>query len=102
MRRLAYTIIALTLSGPATAGDLTREQECVALGTIAEQASRLCLNGVEQDQALDTILQAEDTGASSIAPAKIKGAVRISYMAKMQPEKMRDYYVRQCTKDILR
>lgn len=34
--------------------------------------------------------------------ALVNGAVRISYMAKMNPDSMRNYYISQCEKDILR
>jgi hypothetical protein len=39
---------------------------------------------------------------AGIADDKVSGAVRVSYMAKMKPDDMRNYYISECNKDILR
>jgi hypothetical protein len=51
------------------------------------------------NEALDTIQNADNAG---LPDEMVNGAVRVSYMAKMKPDSMRDYYISQCEKDILR
>lgn len=96
-------IIFLALSCQQTvAAELSAEEQCSRLGKVAEQASQLRLTGVEMDKALKTVKQNYKFDGSDADEYRVNGAVRISYMAKMKPDKMREYYVSQCLKDVLK
>lgn len=94
-------LIALTvlLSQPVIAAEMSPEERCSKLGDIAKQASQMRLDGKDVNEALDTLQNADN---SDLPEDKVNGAVRVSYMAKMDPDSMRDYYIGQCNKDIPR
>ena len=81
---------------------MSQEEQCTKLGDVAEQASRSRLEGLNMDKAIDAALSSNETDKLDISEKRVSAAVRISYMAKMEPESMRNYYISQCKKDILR
>ena len=99
MRYAGIIFLTALLSTQAIAAELTPEEKCSKLGDIAKQASQMRLDGTDINKATETIQKADNTGLSE---DKVSGAVRISYMAKMKPESMRDYYISECKKNILR
>lgn len=99
MRYAGIIFLTTLLSTQAIAAEMTPEEQCSKLGDIAKQASQMRLDGTDMNKAVETIQKADNTGLSE---KRVKGAVHISYMAKMKPDSMRDYYISQCKKDILR
>jgi hypothetical protein len=92
-------IVTAVLSQQAIAVDMSPEERCSMLGDIAKQASQMRLDGKEMNEAVDTLQKADKAG---LPEKMVSGAVRISYMAKMKPDGMRNYYISECEKDILR
>ncbi len=92
-------IITAILSQPAIAAEMSPEERCSKLGDIAKQASQMRLDGIDMNEALDTMQKADN---ADLPDDMVNGAVRISYLAKMNPDSMRNYYISQCEKDILR
>ena len=99
MRYAGIIFLTALLSTQAIAAEMTAEERCSALGDIAKQASQMRLDGKDVNKAMETLQKADKMGLSE---DRINGAVRISYMAKMKPDSMRDYYISECKKDILR
>ncbi len=99
MRYAKLLIVTAILSQPAISAEMSPEEKCSKLGDIAKQASQMRLDGKDLDEALDTIQKADNAG---LPDDMVNGAVRISYLAKMNPDSMRTYYISQCEKDILR
>jgi hypothetical protein len=92
-------IVTALLSQPAIAVEMSPEERCSKLGDIAKQASQMRLDGKEMNEALATMQKADN---ADLPGDMVNGAVRVSYMAKMKPDSMRNYYISQCEKDILR
>jgi hypothetical protein len=92
-------LLAALLSQQAIAAELSPQEQCSKLGDIAQQASQMRLDGKDMNAAMETLQKADNAG---IADDKVSGAVRVSYMAKMKPDDMRNYYISECNKDILR
>jgi hypothetical protein len=92
-------ILTAILSQPVIAEEMSAEERCSKLGDIAKQASQMRLDGKDMNEALDTMQKADNAG---LPDDMVNGAVRVSYMAKMNPNSMRNYYISQCEKDILR
>ena len=99
MRYAALVLLTVLFSQQAVAADMTPEERCSVLGDIAKQASQMRLDGKDMNKAIETLQKADNTGLSA---DRVSGAVRISYMTKMKPDSMRDYYISECKKDILR
>ena len=99
MRYTGIIFLTALLSTQAIAADMTPEEKCSKLGDIAKQASQMRLDGKDMNKAIETLQKADNKGLSA---DRVSGAVRISYMAKMKPDSMRDYYISECKKDILR
>ncbi len=97
MHCAGIAILTVLLSHPAIAAEISPEERCSKLGDIAKQASQMRLDGMDMNKAIETLQEADTTG---LPEDKVSDAVRISYMAKMKPDSMRDYYVSQCKKDI--
>jgi len=60
----------------------------------------LTIAGDDKETAIDTLTKEYARSGTSITAQNIRGLVTVSYMAKMKPEKMRDYAITQCKKDI--
>lgn len=99
MHYTGLIILTALLSQPIIAAEMSPQERCSKLGDIAKQASQMRLDGKDVNDALDTIHKADN---ASLPVDKVNGAVRVSYMAKMNPDSMRDYYIKQCEKDIQR
>lgn len=93
-----FLLVAL-LAQQAIAAPLSPQEQCAELGDIAKQASQMRLDGEDMSAAMAVLQEADNAG---IADDQISGAVRVSYMAKMKPDAMRDYYISECNKDIIR
>jgi hypothetical protein len=93
-----FIVIAI-LSQQAIAAEMSPEERCSKLGDIAKQASQMRLDGKDMTEALEILQKADKAG---LPEDMVNGAVRISYMAKMKPDGMRNYYISECEKDILR
>lgn len=99
MHHARLFVLAVILSQPAIAVAMSPEEKCSKLGDIAKQASQMRLDGKDVSEALDTMHKADNSG---LPDDRVNGAVRVSYMAKMNPDSMRSYYISQCEKDINR
>jgi hypothetical protein len=82
--------------------DMTPEERCEEQGDVAEKASNLRISGDDKETAISTLTKEYDHSGTSITALNVRGLVTVSYMAKMKPEKMRDYAIAQCKKDILK
>jgi hypothetical protein len=91
--------VTAILSPPVIAAEIWPEERCSKLGDITKQASQMRLDGKDMNEALDTMQKADN---ADLPGDMVNGAVRVSYMAKMKPDSMRNYYISQCEKDILR
>jgi hypothetical protein len=60
----------------------------------------LTIAGDDKKTAIDTLTKEYARSGISITAQNIRGLVTVSYMAKMKLEKMRDYAITQCKKDI--
>jgi len=92
----------LLLSCPAFSADMTDEHRCLKLGEVAEEASRMRIAGEDKDTATSSLLKMYGQPESGLTTDKIRGMVMVSYMARMEPEKMRDYAIAQCKKDSIK
>jgi len=94
-------ILALTIffSFPVFA-DITPEERCEKQGDVAKEASSMRISGVDKETATDSLIKKYDRPGTGVTANRIQGMVMVSYMAKMKPEKMRDYVIDQCKKDI--
>ena len=81
--------------------EMTQDEICVKLGEISGQASQLRLDGMDMENATSQFKSTPEITELGLPDKRIDGAVRIAYMAKMQPESMRSYFVEECRKDIL-
>ena len=99
MHYAGLIILTVLLSQPVIAAEMSPEQRCSKLGDIAKQASQMRLDGKDVNEALETVQNADTSG---LPADKVSGAVRVSYMAKMDPDSMRNFYIGQCKKDIPR
>ena len=101
MRCLGMFVSILFFSSLVLA-DLTPEERCEEQGDVAEKASNLRISGDDKETAISTLTKEYDHSGTSITALNVRGLVTVSYMAKMKPEKMRDYAIAQCKKDILK
>ncbi len=102
MRYSGVIASLLLLSFPAFSADMTGEERCLKLGEVAEQATNMRMSGTDKDTATETLIEMYDQPGSGLTTNKVRGMVMLSYMAKMEPKKMRDYAVAQCKKEILK
>jgi hypothetical protein len=89
-------LVTLPFFQAAIAEELTPAQQCAALAEYAAQASQLRLDGVATESAAETLLNDLQSANSGIPQARVRGVVQYSYMAKMKPADMRNYYLSQC------
>ena len=82
--------------------ELSPGEICTQRGAIAEQASKMRIDGVKREDATEILVRQENAKESGVSKNLVTGAVNVSYMARMKPEKMRDYYISQCKKDFIR
>lgn len=99
MQYAGMLLLATLLSQQAMAAAMSPQQRCSKLGDIAKQASQMRLDGEDMAAVMESLQQADNAG---ITDDEIGAAVRVSYMAKMKPDDMRDYYISECSKDIIR
>ena len=92
MHCAGFFLLTALLSTHAIAAEMTAEEQCSKLGDIAKQASQMRLDGKDMNKAMETLQKADNSGLSA---DRVKGAVRISYMAKMKPDSMRNYYINE-------
>jgi len=102
MRYLGIIASLLLFSCPAFSADMTAEERCLKRGEVAEKAASMRISGVDKDAATKNLIKMYDQPGSSVTTNNVRGMVMISYMAKMEPKKMRDYAVTECKKDILK
>jgi hypothetical protein len=102
MRYLGVFASLLLVSCPAFSAEMTAEERCLKLGEVAEKATNMRISGEDKDTATSTLIKMYDQPGSGLTTNKIRGMVMLSYMAKMEPKKMRDYAVAQCKKDIIK
>ena len=100
MRILGIGVTLLLFSYPAFA-DLTDEERCVRQGEVAEKAASMRISGVDKDTATKTLSRMVDTPDSGVTANNVRGLVMVSYTAKMEPNKMREYTIAECRKNIL-
>lgn len=102
MRYLGIIASLLLFSYPALSADMTDEERCLKRGEVAEKATNMRISGVDKDTATKNLIKMYDRPGSGVTTNNVRGMVMISYMAKMEPKKMRDYVVAECKKDILK
>jgi hypothetical protein len=102
MRYIGILASLLLFSYPAYAADISQEERCVKQGEVAEKATNMRISGVDKDTATKTLIEMYDQPGSGVTPNMVRGMVMVSYMAKMEPKKMRDYATAECKKDILK
>ena len=93
--------VALLLAPLTVYAELSPEEQCQRQGAVAEEASRLRLSGVDQETATSQLVEQFKASDPEVPSERVGGMVMISYMAKMDPEKMRDYVIDQCKQNIL-
>lgn len=103
MRYLGFiaSLLLLSFAYPAFSADSTDEERCLKLGEVAEKATIMRISGVDKDTATRDLIKMYDKPGSGVTTNNVHGMVMLSYMAKMEPKKMREYAVAQCKKDIL-
>ena len=99
---LTFTILCTLSIQKNAIADMTQDEVCVKLGEISGQASQLRLDGVDMENATSQFQNSPKITELGLPDKRIEGAVRIAYMAKMKPESMRNYFVEECRKDILK
>ncbi|MCW8933938.1 MAG: hypothetical protein OQK98_04360 [Gammaproteobacteria bacterium] len=102
MRYLGVIVSLVLFSFPAFSADMTDEERCLKLGEVAEKASNMRISGADKDTATSTLIKMYDQPGSGVTTSNVRGMVMISYMARMEPKKMRDYAIAECKKDILK
>ncbi|MCU7835362.1 MAG: hypothetical protein KZQ83_08915 [gamma proteobacterium symbiont of Taylorina sp.] len=102
MKYCSIVLFTILLTQNVLGEELSPEEKCTQRGAIAEQASKMRVAGVKKETTIETLVKKEKAKQSGVTEKLVKGAVNISYMARMKPEKMRDYYISQCKKDIIR
>jgi hypothetical protein len=80
---------------------MSDEERCLKLGEVAEKAASMRISGTDKDTATKNLSKMYDQPGSGVTTNNIRGMVMVSYMAKMEPKKMRDYAISECKKDIL-
>lgn len=101
MRYFGIFTIVMLLSFPAFAG-MTHEEHCEKLGEVAREASEMRISGADKETTTTALIEMYGQAGSGVTADNVRGQVMVAYMAKMKPEKMRDYVSDQCTKDILK
>ena len=102
MRYLGVIASLLLFSYPAFSADMTDEERCLKLGEVAEKATDMRISGADKDTATKTLIKMYNRLGSGVTTNNVRGMVMVSYVAKMEPKKMRDYAVAECKKDILK
>ncbi len=100
MRYIGILFSLLLFSYPAFAADMSPEERCVKQGEVAEKATNMRISGVDKDTATNTLIEMYDQPGSGVTPNMVRLVVMESYIAKMEPKKMRDYAYASCKKDI--
>lgn len=101
MRDPGILALILLFSFPALA-DMSAAERCEKEGDVAKEASNLRISGVDKDTATNSLIEIHEQSATGLSANTIRGLVMVSYMAKMKPDKMRDYAIDQCRKNILK
>ena len=101
MRYSILLYIVSIISTPALA-DMTPEQKCEKQGEVAQEAARMRTSGLDKNTATTSLIKTYDKPGSGVTETNVRGLVMVSYMAKMEPEKMRDYAIDQCRKNIMK
>jgi len=101
MRYSGILAFLLLFSIPSFA-DMSPEQRCEKQGEVAQEASKLRISGVDKDTATKTLIRMYDQPDTGVTANNVRGMVMISYLSKMKPEKMRDYAITECKKNILK
>ena len=101
MRYIGILAALLLISYPAFAG-MSDEERCEKQGDVAEEAASMRISGVDKDTATKTLTRMYDSPDSGVTANNIRGMVMVSYMAKMEPKKMRDYAIAECKKNTLK
>jgi hypothetical protein len=102
MRYISLVLFLLLFSQCALGEESSPQEICRQRGDIAMQASKLRVAGVDKQTAIETLVNIEKAKQTGVAENLVKGAVHVSYMTKMEPVKMREYYISECNKDIMR
>ena len=101
MHYIGILAALLLISYPAFAG-MSDEERCEKQGDVAEEAASMRISGVDKDTATKTLTRMYDRPDSGVTSNNIRGMVMVSYMAKMEPKKMRDYAIAECKKNTLK
>ncbi len=101
MRLSGIFVFAAFFSFPLFA-DMTPEERCEKRADVAMQASDMRISGVDKETATDSLIELYDRPGTGVTANNVRGMVMLSYLAKMKPEKMRDYVFDECKKDILK
>ena len=101
MRYIGILAALLLCSYPAFAA-MSDEERCEKRGDVAEEAASMRISGVDKDTATKTLTIMYDRPDSGVTANNIRGMVMVSYMAKMEPKKMRDYAIAECNKNTLK
>jgi hypothetical protein len=101
MRYSGIFAVVMLISLPVL-DDITPEERCINWGEVAKKATKMRLSGADKDTTTNTLIEMFVHPNSGVTANNVRGWVMVSYMAKMQPEKMRDYTINQCKKDILK
>lgn len=91
-------VVVMLLSFPVLA-DMTPEERCEKQGEVAQESSKMRVSGADKDTTTRTLIETYDHPGSGVTANNVRGLVLVSYMAKMKPDKMRDYAIDQCKKD---
>ena len=101
MKPTGMIALAALLVLPVQA-EMAPEERCRKQGDVAQQAANMRLSDVDKDTAVKTLKRMYDQPGSGVTAQNIQGLTTVAYMAKMQPDKMRDYAIAECEKNILK
>ncbi|MEH6452070.1 MAG: hypothetical protein V7782_03410 [Psychromonas sp.] len=82
-------------------GEITQEEFCEKQGEVSQEASKMRIAGSDRDKTISALLEKYDHPGSGVTAHNIDGLVRVAYVAKLEPETMRDYVISECKKDII-
>ena len=99
MRHLGIIACLLLFSFSAFAAEKSDEERCVKEGEVAEKAANMRISGVDKDTAAKSLISMYDQPESGVTTDRVRGMVTVSYLAKMEPKKMRDYVIAECKKN---
>ena len=102
MRYLGFLTSFMLFSLPVFATEMSDEERCFKQGEVAEKAANMRISGVDKDTATRTLTGMYVQPSSGVTANNVQGMVMVSYMAKMEPKKMRSYAIAECKKNILK